>query len=291
MAVRVGLSVTPLADALDDVRAVVRAADAGGLDLVGVQDHPYQRRFADTWMLMAALLTETERITVFPDVANLPLRPPAVMAKSAATLDLLSGGRFELGLGAGGFWDAIVAMGGPRRTPPESVDALEEAIAVIRLMWSGERSVSFEGKHYRVDGLHPGPEPAHDIGIWLGAYKPRMLRVIGRLADGWVPSLGYATPDDLRAGNARIDEAAAAAGRDPARIRRVVNVSGAIDDAGAGGALDQISDLSGDLAGPPSFWIDTFGQLEEIGFDSVVFWPREQTVAQVERLADCGLRT
>ena len=59
----------------------------------------------------------TERIGLFPDVASLPLRPPAMMAKAAASLDLLSGGRVELGLGAGGFWDAIEAYGGPRRDP------------------------------------------------------------------------------------------------------------------------------------------------------------------------------
>src|SRR6266550_8057775 len=109
-------------------------ADEAGLDLIGIQDHPYQRRFLDTWMLMATVLANTQRVRVFPDVANLPLRPPAVLAKAAASLDVLSGGRFELGLGAGAFPDVIASMGGPRRTPGESVEALEEAIDVIRLM-------------------------------------------------------------------------------------------------------------------------------------------------------------
>ena len=79
-------------------------------------------------------------------MANLPLRPPAVMAKAAASLDVLSGGRFELGLGAGGIPDVIASFGGPRRTPGEAVEALDEAIDVIRLLWSEERSVSFDGK-------------------------------------------------------------------------------------------------------------------------------------------------
>src|SRR3979411_2163387 len=112
-------------------------ADELGFDLIGVQDHPYQRRFYDTWTLLTAIAMRTKRVTVFPDVANLPLRPPAMLAKAAASLDLLSGGRVELGLGAGGFWDAIRAMGGPVRTPGESVSSLEEAIAVIHLVWSG----------------------------------------------------------------------------------------------------------------------------------------------------------
>ena len=80
-------------------------------------------------------------------------------------------------------FDAIVAAGGPRRTPGEATTALEEAIEVIRGVWSGRGSVSVDGEHYRVGGLHAGPAPAHPIGIWVGAYKPRMLRLTGRLAD------------------------------------------------------------------------------------------------------------
>src|ERR1700687_3112040 len=180
----------------------VRAEELG-IDLIGAQDHPYQRRFHDTWTLLTAIAMRTTRITVFPDVANLPLRPPAVLAKAAASLDLLSGGRVELGLGAGGFWDAIKAMDGPVRTPGESVSALEEAIQVIRLMWSGGRGLRFDGKFYKLSGVNAGPVPAHPIGIWLGAYKPRMLALVGRLADGWVPSLGVVKPSELADANAR----------------------------------------------------------------------------------------
>jgi alkanesulfonate monooxygenase SsuD/methylene tetrahydromethanopterin reductase-like flavin-dependent oxidoreductase (luciferase family) len=161
-------------------------------------------------------------------VANLPLRPPAMMAKAAASIDLLSEGRFELGLGAGSFWEAIEAMGGPSRSPKESVDALEEAIAVIRLCWSEEGPVSFEGRHYRLDGHKPGPPPAHPIGVWLGAYGPRMLRVTGRLADGWLPSLAYLPREEIPGRQRAIDEAAKAAGRDPADVRRGLNVG--LDD-------------------------------------------------------------
>src|SRR6266540_885332 len=193
------------------------AADRSGLDLVGIQDHPYQRRFLDTLALIGTLLAETRRVRVFPDVANLPLRPPATLAKEAASLDVLSGGRFELGLGAGAFWDAIEAMGGPRRTAAEAVEALEEAIAIIRQAWSQERSVRLDGRHYQVRGYHPGPAPAHGIEIWIGAYKPRMLRLIGRLADGWLPSVGsYLRPEALPAMQRIVDEAAAKAGRAPA---------------------------------------------------------------------------
>ena len=219
--VRFGAFVIP--EATDRPLQVAAAADELGFDLLGVQDHPYQRRFYDTITLLTAIAMRTERITVFPDVANVPLRPPAMLAKAAATLDLLSGGRFELGLGAGGFWDAIKAYDGPIRTPGESVSGLEEAIQVIRLMWSGQHGIRFDGKFYRLAGAHSGPVPAHHIGIWLGAYKPRMLSLVGRLADGWVPSFGYVKQADLLEGNRRIDDAAKAAGRDPRSIRRVLN--------------------------------------------------------------------
>src|SRR6266852_2865973 len=199
-------------------------ADELGIDLIGAQDHPYQRRFYDVWTLLTAIALRTKRASVFPDVANLPLRPPAMLAKAAASLDLLSGGRVELGLGAGGFWEAIKAMGGPVRTAGEAVSALEEAIEVIRLVWSGGRGVRFDGRFYQLAGLHAGPPPAHPIGIWLGAYRPRMLALTGRAADGWVPSLGYLKPEDMDEAGAHIDDAARAAGRDPSAIRRVLNV-------------------------------------------------------------------
>ena len=142
-----GLFLVPTSADVARTVDLAERADRAGIDLLGIQDHPYQRRFVDTIALLGHLLARTERLRVFPDVANLPLRPPAVLAKQAATLDLLSNGRFELGLGAGGFWDAIRAMGGPDRTPGESVDALAEAIDVIRHAWSGERSIRYAGEH------------------------------------------------------------------------------------------------------------------------------------------------
>ena len=150
---------------------------------------------------------------------------------------MLSGGRFELGLGAGGFWEAIAAMGGPSRSPRASVDALEEAIAVIRLMWSGEPVIEFEGDHYRVKGLKPGPVPAHPIGLWLGAYGPRMIRLTGRLADGWLPSVPRLPLDEVPARRRSLEAAAREAGRDPKAIRRIANVNGQITSGDSEGFL------------------------------------------------------
>ncbi|MDP9220286.1 MAG: LLM class flavin-dependent oxidoreductase [Actinomycetota bacterium] len=219
-----GCFLPPTARDAAQILALADEADLRGLDLVTVQDHPYQPAFLDAWTLLSVIAARTSRVRVMPNVANLPLRPPAVLARSAASLDLITGGRVELGLGAGAFWDAIEAMGGPRRTPGAAVEALEEAIAVIRALWSGGRTPRLEGKHYRLAGAKAGPVPAHPIGIYLGAYRPRMLAVTGRLADGWLPSMGHAPPDQLAGMNASIDEAATAAGRAPREVRRFYNI-------------------------------------------------------------------
>jgi alkanesulfonate monooxygenase SsuD/methylene tetrahydromethanopterin reductase-like flavin-dependent oxidoreductase (luciferase family) len=255
-AVELGVFVSPASEQLSDTLAIAAAADASGLDYVAIQDHPYQRRFLDTWTLLSFLAARTERVRLLPDVANLPLRLPSVLAKAAASLDVLSGGRVELGLGAGTFWEGVGAMGGPVRSGPESVDALEEAIAVIRAFWSGRSAVTVEGRHYSVRGVHPGPPPAHPIGIWLGAYGPRMLRVTGRLADGWIPSLGsYLPVEDASARQAAIDEAARAAGRDPSEIKRVANV-------GVGGDL---------LQGAVDTWAEQLARVaEDLRFEAFI---------------------
>lgn len=225
---RFGSFVTPSAG--DPARTVELAvlSETVGLDLVTVQDHPYQPAFLDTWTLLSFVAARTTTIRLAPNVANLPLRPPAVLARSVASLDLLTGGRVELGLGAGAFWDAIEAMGGQRLAGAQAVRALEEAIDVVRQIWdTGTRGgARVDGEFHGVRGAKRGPAPAHDVEIWLGAYKPRMLDLTGRRADGWLPSEGYLRPGDLARGNAAIDDAAEAAGRAPGAVRRLLNASG-----------------------------------------------------------------
>ncbi|MEV7693574.1 LLM class flavin-dependent oxidoreductase [Microbacterium sp. NPDC089189] len=221
-----GAFITPSAANPQSPVVLAQVAEAAGLDLVTFQDHPYQPAFLDTWTLMSYIAARTDRIRIAPNVLNLPLRQPAVVARSAASLSLLSDGRFDLGLGAGAFWDAIEAMGGTRLTPGQAVSALEEAIGVIRLLWdtSEHRGVFTDGAYHRVHGAKRGPRPAHDIPILIGAYKPRMLALTGRKGDGWLPSLDYLQPGDLARGNAAIDEAAASVGRAPREIRRLLNI-------------------------------------------------------------------
>jgi alkanesulfonate monooxygenase SsuD/methylene tetrahydromethanopterin reductase-like flavin-dependent oxidoreductase (luciferase family) len=270
----------PLAEAYHAIVDQVLAAEHGRLDLVGIQDHPYQRRFLDTFSLIADLLARTDRLRFFPDVASLPMRAPAMLAKAATSLDVMSGGRFELGIGAGTFWDAIRGMGGEVRRSGERGDALEEAIRIIRaaLDVGAERAiVRGSGPHYPVPGYPAGPPTAHRVEIWVGAMAPRALELIGRLADGWVAGDGLSHVDQFPSLTSRIDEAAAAAGRDPSSIRRIVNASGDITD-GARGA--------GPLDGPVDQWVNTIAHLAlDLGIDGFIFWPADPGTSQVARFA------
>lgn len=244
-----GTFITPTAQPPMHAVDLAVVSERAGLDLVTFQDHPYQPKFHDTWTLLSYVASRTQKIHVSGNVLNLPLRQPAVLARSAASLDLLSGGRFELGIGAGAFWDGVAAMGGRRLEPGQSIAALEEAITIFREIWKAdERSgVHVRGTYYQVDGAKRGPKPAHDIGVWIGAYKPRILNLTGRMGDGWLPSLAYLPNGvaDLKGMNQHIDNGAAEAGRDPSKIRRLLNISGQFSRAGRGF-----------LNGPPEQWAE-----------------------------------
>jgi alkanesulfonate monooxygenase SsuD/methylene tetrahydromethanopterin reductase-like flavin-dependent oxidoreductase (luciferase family)/FAD/FMN-containing dehydrogenase len=244
---RFGTFITPSAQKVDAVVALAQETEAYGLDLVTFQDHPYQSNFVDTWTLLSYVAAKTSRVSLSGNVLNLPLRQPAVLARAVASLDLLSKGRVELGLGAGAFWDGIEAMGEDKLSPGQSVDALDEGIGIIRGIWDAGAAggVRVDGTYHKARGARRGPLPHHQIGIWLGAYKPRMLKLIGRKADGWLPSQGYIKSPDLVESNAIIDEAAIEAGRDPRDIRRLLNIGGRLtttDDVNA--MIEQLTALA-----------------------------------------------
>lgn len=250
-----GIFATPVAGPPDHAVELAMAAEAAGLDLITFQDHPYNPQLLDTWTLLAYAASRTTRIRLAGNVLNLPLRDPVELARAVASLDRLSGGRIELGLGAGAFWDGIAAMGGRKLGAGQSVEALSEAIVLMRAMWDTEQPnpIERDGTHDQAHGLPRGPAPAHPVEIWVGAYKPRILRLTGRLADGWLPSLGYLAggPSDMTAMNAEIDAAAIAAGRQPSDIRRMLNISGRF--------LQQERGL---FQGPPETWARQIVELE-----------------------------
>src|SRR5216684_3373199 len=257
-----GLNVDPNTGGLAIAARITAIADASGLEYVGIQDHPYNPEFVDTFTLITWLAARTSTVRFFPNVANLPLRPPAMLAKQAATIDVLSGGRFELGLGAGAFADGITGMGGARRTAGQARGALSEAIDIIRASWAGE-PYSYQGSYYQVPGVRPGPRPAHDIGLWLGVVGPRAAELVGAKADGWSVSAPYVPPDRLPELNEIITSAAAEAGRDPGSITRLYNVMGLITP-----------EDRDPFHGPVGRWVETLTTLHaESQMNAFVFWP------------------
>ncbi|MEJ2711028.1 MAG: LLM class flavin-dependent oxidoreductase [Anaerolineales bacterium] len=250
-----------------------RIADENGLDLISIQDHPYNFKHFETWTLLSALAASTQRVHVGTNVLSTPLRPPAMLAKQAATLDVISGGRLELGLGAGGYPQGIKAFGGPDWSSSQRFQALKEYLQIVQGMWENAGgSFSYSGKFYSVKGVRPGPAPAHAIRIWLGAYGPGMLRLTGRQAHGVLFSKPYAPPEKLDSYNHLIDEGAQQAGRSPQEIRRGYNLMGVLD---IGASEVNRSDLkSGQLYGKPKDWVERIlGFYHQQRMDTFTFWP------------------
>ncbi len=271
-----GLSLYPSVDELATTMRLASLADDAGLDYLAIQDHAYNPEFLDTWTLISYLAAETERITFVPDVLDLQLRPPTILAKAAASLSVLSGGRIVLGVGGGASADGIAAMGGPRRSGREMVEFTEEALGIMRLALRGG-GVDLRSDQHAVEGYEAGPIPAAPIPLWLGANGPRMLEVTGRSSDGWVSPLSvYVQPAAVPARQQVIDEAARSAGRAPTDVRRIYNVVGTI------GPLTVGSGLSGDVES----WVDTLTDWAlDLGFDTFIFWPTSAPLSQLERFA------
>jgi alkanesulfonate monooxygenase SsuD/methylene tetrahydromethanopterin reductase-like flavin-dependent oxidoreductase (luciferase family) len=215
-------------DELRDVAAVLRLAeraDRDGLDHVSLSDHPYVADLLDGYAAIAFLLGRTERLSAFVNVTNLPLRPAPVLARTASSLSALSGGRFVLGLGAGGAWNRITTMGVPELRPAEAVEAFEEAMQLVHAMSDGGRPAPT--KHYPIGELRPAAVAAPLI--WTGSNGPKSLAATGRQADGWIP--GRAADwlsERYRWSRPIIDDAALSVGRKPSDVATIYNFPGAI---------------------------------------------------------------
>ncbi|MEV1078725.1 LLM class flavin-dependent oxidoreductase [Streptomyces sp. NPDC050211] len=271
-----GVSLDPTAGAWEQTQRLAQTAEDLGLDHLAVQDHPYQPGHLDTWTLIAHLSALTHRISFLTDVADLQLRPPVMLAKAAASLSVLTDGRIQLGVGGGGIPDAIASMGGPARRGQDMVAYAEESLGLLRTALSGG-VVQLHSPYHSVDGYRAGPVPPKPVELWLGAQKPRMLAVTGRVADGWISPLNiYVPPQEVPSRQRIIDQAAAEAGRDPATLRRVYNVIGTIGDHGEGPGL----------VGGVRRWVDTLTEWTvELGFDTFVFWPATDPERQLTLFA------
>lgn len=281
---RFGVSIIPSASGRSDPVAQAQQAEALGFDLVSVWDHPHGANPSlETWTLLTWIAARTNQIQIASNVLGLPFRLPALTAKMAETLDRLSGGRLILGLGGGGNDDEFAGLGAPVRTPLEKVEALAEAVAVIRGVWD-ESPFSFEGRHYRNDAAMLEPKPDHPIPIWLGTYGRRALELTGRVADGWIPSMGPAPPRQVELKMDAVRRAAERAGRDPDSIDYAYNVSVRIGGPPA-------DDPDRRIAGQPDEIVERLLELLDIGFTVLNFWVGGRREEQQERLASEVLAT
>lgn len=224
-----GVGVPASAAPGDDPAGFAQEAERLGYDFVSAADHPCGSNPSyETTAMLTWIAARTSRIKLASRVLAVPFRRPAMVAKLAASLDLLSGGRFILGLGAGYSDQEITAVGGPVLSPAEKIDGLAEAIQVIRSAWT-HSGYTQQGRHHNVRDLEIEPKPTHPIPVWLGTFGPRALAVTGRLADGWIPSLGHMPAEKIPGMRRRIDAAAEAAGRRPDEIRGILNMNIRID--------------------------------------------------------------
>ena len=220
-----GIGLETGVDQVGEALRHARLCDEAGLDLVSLTDHPYFSERIDAYAALSFVLGATTRIAAAAVMTNLLSRPAPVLARTATGLSTLSGGRFILGIGAGGLWDEIIALGVPRLSPAARVRALEEAIIVVRALSGGGDPVTFEGEFYQVTELTPSAAPAPPI--WVGALGPKALAVAGRQADGWVPGhlADWRSPEVARS-RPIVDEAAVSVGRNPDDVDTIYNVTG-----------------------------------------------------------------
>lgn len=254
-----------------EVAAIARAAEQAGFDSLWVGDHLLYRGDGrpergpwDAWVILAGLATVTERVTIGPLVACTAFHSPGLLARTAAAVDELSGGRLVLGLGAG--WNEVEfrAFGAPF---DHRVSRFEESFEIIRRLLTGER-VTYAGRFHRVEDAVLLPPPAHRPPLMIGSNGPRMLAITLPHVDAWntwYESYGN-TPAGFAALNRRIDEAAADAGRDSAAITRSACVFVALDTDATERPIEQTLSVEG----PPERVAAHLRELAEAGADEAI---------------------
>jgi F420-dependent oxidoreductase-like protein len=285
---RFGIHAGPQDCSIEDLRRLWRIADERGFHWCSVWDHlfsvsdladPAKPAFEGV-ATMAALASETQRVRVGCLVFCVCYRSPGVLAKAAVTIDHLSGGRCELGLGAG--WNEIEAraFGVPFPAIGARLDLLDDTARVLRALFDGER-VSFEGRHFRLDGALCDPRPVQPrLRLWIGGQgERRLLRLVARHADGW--NVPFLAPEVFAQRNAVLDHWCEREHRDPRAITRTVNVGLAlgVDEPGVRRQEENLrlmfgpmTDLvrPGVLVGTPPQVIDRIGEYARAGAEWVI---------------------
>jgi alkanesulfonate monooxygenase SsuD/methylene tetrahydromethanopterin reductase-like flavin-dependent oxidoreductase (luciferase family) len=232
----------------------------------------------ELWTLLTWVAASTGRTRVAPVVLALPNRHPAVLAKMAETLDRLSGGRLVLVLGGGGPMNepAYRAFGLAQRSPREKVEALEEAIDILRGLWSTS-GFSSTGQHFRIEGATIEPKPGHPIPLWLGVFGGQMLDLVGRKADGWLPTYQFLEPEQAYQKLERIRAVAEHAGRNPDEITYGYNIPILVEE---GTVTNRWR-----IAGSTKKVARQLATIVRHGFTFLNVWPVGEATMQRERLA------
>ncbi|MGI8518726.1 MAG: LLM class flavin-dependent oxidoreductase [Acidimicrobiia bacterium] len=257
--VNLSMSAAPGADPI----TAALTAERLGFDFVSASDHPCGRHPTnETWTTLAWVAARTTTIRVASRVLGVPFRNPVLLAKMAETLSRLSGGRLLLGLGAGASEDEIGAMGIPSLSGGERIAALEEAVMIIRGVWASP-AFSYDGTYHRACAAEIQPKPEQPIPLWLGTFGDHALAVTGRVADGWIPSLGYAPADQLGVMRDKVLAAADEAGRQPEAVACVLNVEVQIGE--------DRSDSADALIGRADNVVDRLLEFVNLGFNGFNF--------------------
>jgi alkanesulfonate monooxygenase SsuD/methylene tetrahydromethanopterin reductase-like flavin-dependent oxidoreductase (luciferase family) len=268
-----GLNIDPASAKLQTALQLASMADQSAVDLITIQDHPYNPDFLDTWTLLTALAARTQRVQLMTNVLNSPLRPPAVFAKMAATLDVISAGRLQLGIGAGGYTEGMQAWGGVvGASAGDRFAAFTEYIDILQgMLFGAGRPFSYSGRFYQLQDVVNGPKPVHRIPIWIGAGRARMLRFAGARGDGWLIGTTYILPEGLDEVNQYLDEGARQAGRNPEAVRRGYNLFGVIQT----GPADRFRfNRPGLIVGSAEQWVETMAHYHQrYRHDTFIFWP------------------
>ena len=240
---RFGLKLSGQDTTIEALRAVWRIADEGGFDHVWDFDHLAaigeggpDRPIYEGWTLQAAMAEATKRVRIGCLVTGNTYRNPALLAKEAVTVDHLSGGRLEFGIGAA--WAEIEHEMYGFEGLDHRVGRLSESLRIIKSLWTEERT-NFDGRYYRMKDAIANPKPLQKPHppLWIGASGETTMRLVARYADVWNAAGG--NPSQLGALSAKLEQACAAIGRDPSEIRR------SLQFRWSGGSREELVQIAG----------------------------------------------
>ena len=301
----------------EDVLGIGNDADAAGFTRLWVSDHLFLGKDAvnvdclEAWTLLAALAMRTDRIRIGPMVTSQSYRNPALLAKIAAAVDVLSRGRLDFGLGAG--WKEIEyrAYGYDFPDAPTRVTQMIETLEICTRMWREDRA-TYHGKYYRIDNALCSPKPVQrPLPIWIGGSKPRVMRAAAKYGDAFNITVSASAPTDIPDRLRDLDEACRAVNRDPKTLLRsafLIACVGTTQER-ADALVDQLAlraktDRAGFLAsrpglifGTPQIALEKLRSYASLGIGhvNVMFQPygteREQIAALGETARDLAAST